>query len=142
MLMLSSSVKLSSIVALLLVLCPVVSARTPSRATLGHRGLSGRLQGAGVHPSANPQPRGMEELSWWPTKTAEKAAVKAAQPAKARLGSISRPAKPTTVEEQLGLLLLAACVGTLSACIDLVTKPLGSEARFVYANGSPAALLL
>jgi len=52
-------------VALLLLLVLPSSTRQPARI---HRGVGGRLQGAGSHGDAmrDSKPKSMDELSWWP----------------------------------------------------------------------------
>ena len=110
--------------AVFLLLLPSTDARIPQRAggRLG-AGLSGRLQGAGLHGSV--QPRGIEDLSWWPKdarrgpRTTREASLSNARARRLAAVEIPIDASPEREDILIFLAMYAMCLGGLSAWISV-----------------------
>ena len=150
------------VIMLLALLCSLltVSARIP-RASGGlgaGLGASHRLQGAGLHHSASTsQPRGMEDLSWWPTSSSSppQAATRGGRirpSLSARAGpkglsfEAAEASSLTNAVHCMLTLTVATVLWSLSTWVELLSNPSSAESRYlhslVFADGKPTALMV
>ena len=149
--------RLSMRLALLLLITAVLAAlaRVPSRLNQGlNHGLGGRMPGAGLHSSASQhgEPKGLEDLSWWPDDRSHgsinrafvrgKKEKQAPRPATSRTSPVNMVA--SSDESCLMGLSLATCLGGLANWVSDTwagEEEMGDK-HVVYANGKPTAMVV